>query len=273
MAMGTILMVSMGFARILKQSVSLQQSAAERAASQAAALANDFHSVLIPENNRMRAQHLVEKFLTADGWKEKSRLVRDPYRVGPLMKEFYGQHGGGGTTGWKSISTSGLGYYEGSEMNQAITHVSVVDGRGEKTVFTVEHGKDQDCIEWESSIAATGTDWDSILKSGHVTRQTIAVLAAKDDYYNFGYSDLTHELCIRLQDPKTNELLSYGYLVRGTADFDRAISALQNATPEHPQPLLLEVQTDTNTAKNRQLRVTRVVNAGWRNTEGLASNQ
>lgn len=221
---------------------------------------------------RPRAQDLVERFLTASDWRAKAALVRDGWRVGPLMEHYYAEHPEDVSQTWKSISTSGLGFYEGLTNGPSITYVTVVMETDERQVFTVEHDVHGDCIEWESSVGVTAANTGNILRSLGTGNHAVPVLAALDDYYNYDFDDPEKEVCVRLQDPKSNELLSYGYLPRNSDQVQDLLTALEDATPEAPLPLMLEIQGDDKSPATKQMRITRLLQTGWRTSSVVADS-
>lgn len=222
-------------------------------------------------NIRPRAQALVERFLKATDWHDKAALVRDGWRVGPLMERYYAEHPVKGSQDWKSITTSGLGFYEGLANGPALTYVTVVTEDDERQVYTVEHHAEGDIIEWESSVGVTAANTGNVLRSLGVGQHAVPVLAALDDYYNYDFADAEKEICVRLQDPQTNELLSYGYLSRNSEQLEDLLAALQEATPDAPMPLMIEVQGEANSPVTRQMRITRLLQTGWR-TDSVVAN-
>ena len=266
LAAGFVLLAVGGFSRIKMQNAPEVGEISEPTPRLLAARAQDFG------DTRNRAQALVEQFLKADGWQEKSKLVRETRRVGPLMERYYRNNLGSPTPiPWKSIATTGLGFYDGVLDGPAVTYVTVVTEADDKLVFTVEHDAHGDCIEWESSVGITAANQGKNLTMVPSVTRTLPVLAALDDYYNYDFANPDQEICVRLQDPQTNELLSYGYLARSSTQARELLAALRQATPDDPQPLLLEVCSDKKSPATRQLRITRFLQSGWRTTSTVAS--
>ena len=212
----------------------------------------------------------MERFLDAKDWRAKSALVRDGWRVGQLMERYYAEHLADVSKPWKSISTSGLGFYEGLTNGPSVTYVTVITEAGERQVYTVEHDVEGDCIEWESSVGVTAANTGNILRTLGSGTHAMPVLAALDDYYNYDFADPQKEVCVRLQDPKTNELLSYGYLPRDSEQVQDLLAALEDATPDAPLPLMIEVQGEANSPATKQMRITRLLQTGWRTSSVLA---
>lgn len=264
MAVMFVLMALKGFNRISKENIPR--------VAQAAPSEELIREVRLHEfaNIRPRAQALVERFLNARDWRDKAALVRDGWRVAPLMERYYAEHPVKGIQDWKSITTSGLGFYDGLADGPALTYVTVITGDDERQIYTVEHHPEGDTIEWESSVGVTAANTGNVLRSLGAGQHVVPVLAALDDYYNYDFADPEKEICVRLQDPKTNELLSYGYLSRDSDQLEDLLAALQDASPDAPMPLMIEVQGEANAPATKQMRITRLLQTGWRTDSVVA---
>ena len=266
MAMIFVIVALRGFTRIVRDNVLPVAREAAPAEQVREARVRELVSI------RPRAQALVERFLTAGDWRAKSALVRDGWRVGPLMERYYAEHPADVSRPWKSISTSGLGFYEGLTNGPSVTYVTVITETDERQVYTVEHDVKGDCIEWESSVGVTAANTGNILRTLGIGNHAVPVLAALDDYYNYDFADPEKEVCVRLQDPKSNELLSYGYLPRDSDQAQDLLTALEDATPDAPLPLMLEVQGNDKSPATKQMRITRLLQTGWRTSSVVADS-
>lgn len=152
----------------------------------------------------------------------------------------------------------------------ALTYVTVITGDDERQIYTVEHHPEGDTIEWESSVGVTAANTGNVLRSLGAGQHAVPVLAALDDYYNYDFADPEKEICVRLQDPKTNELLSYGYLSRDSDQMEDLLAALQDASPDAPMPLMIEVQGEANSPATKQMRITPLLQTGWRTDSVVA---
>lgn len=148
--------------------------------------------------------------------------------------------------------------------------MTVITGDDERQIYTVEHHPEGDTIEWESSVGVTAANTGNVLRSLGAGQHAVPVLAALDDYYNYDFADPEKEICVRLQDPKTNELLSYGYLSRDSDQMEDLLAALQDASPDAPMPLMIEVQGEANSPATKQMRITPLLQTGWRTDSVVA---
>lgn len=218
-----------------------------------------------------RARAVVENFMAAGSVEAKSGYVRDPGRVAPLMADWYQRHPNQIRPEKAKIEVSGAGFYAGN-VDHPVTDVRVASADGQEQIFTVEHGPDGDRIEWESSVGYT-VDLKQLMtgKSGDDAR-VVRVVAALDDYYNFDYQNPEGHVCVRIHDPETLELVGYGYLPAKSPDVQSMVSHLAGSSVQDLRPLMIEVKPGSGTARTRQVAITKMVEAGWRNSGAMAAN-
>ncbi len=217
----------------------------------------------IPDSPLTAAEQIVRQYLAADGIHAKASFVRDPERVMPLMDDYYARHSGSVPVTWKSIQAQETGFYSGSELLHPSTNVKVETVSGNRLDFTVEHTPQGPRIEWESSLGYSPQEWPAVL-AAKAQSAPMRVLAALDDYYNFDFADERAQMCVRLQDPENNELLGYGYLERQQAAAVALRAMLEDASPESPRPIVVEVTATEHSQDTKQVRIVKVLSDGWR---------
>ena len=225
----------------------------------------------VPDSPLAAAEQTVREYLGADGIHAKAKFVREPERVIPLMHDYFSRHQGSTPIAWKSVDADGTGFYSDEELEHPFTNVKVETTSGENLVFTVEHTSEGPRIEWESSLGYSPQEWPVVLASGEHSAP-MRVLAALDDYYNFDFTDDATQLCVRLQDPDTNELLGYGYMDRKQAAAAHLQGLLEEASPESPRPITIAVAPTDKSISTKQVRIVKVVSDGWR-TDSAAMAQ
>ncbi len=208
------------------------------------------------------AEAVVRAYLAADGYRAKSAFVRDPERVAPLMQEYFARHAGAVPVTWKSVQAGGTGFYSGDDLSFPITKVGVETIRGDQLEFTVEQTPRGPLIEWETSLGYSPKAWPEVLAAK--SKSPLRVLAALADYYNFDFNDERGQLCVRLQDPQNKELLGYGYLERNHPVALELRGMLEDASPESPRPIVVEVAATERSQATKQVRIVKVVSDGWR---------
>ncbi len=209
------------------------------------------------------AEKVVRQFLAADGWREKIRYVRDPEHVADLMRSYYDNHSGSMPIAWRRLEATGTGYYADPELSHPVTQVQVETQDGLHLNFAVEHTPRGPLVEWETSIGYSPVDWNEILVSQQHALP-VRVLAALDDYYNYDFQNQAGHLCIRLQDPQTNDLLGYGYLNRQAPEALTLENMLAGSSPDDPRPVMIEVKASERSQKTKQVHITKVLADGWR---------
>ena len=62
----------------------------------------------------------------------------------------------------------------------------------------------------------------------------------------------------------------HGYLSRDSDQLEDLLAALQDASPDAPMPLMIEVQGEVNAPATKQMRITRLLQTGWRTDSVVA---
>jgi hypothetical protein len=216
-----------------------------------------------------RARRIVEQFLAAESIEGRTGLVRDSQRVAPLMTDWYQRHPEQLKTGGAEMEVSPVALYPGSgDQWVSGVHIAAADGSWEQ-IFTVEHDRDGDRIEWESSVGYN-PDLSELISGGAEEPRTIRVEGCLDNYYNFQYANAETHLCVRLHDPATLKLLGYGYIAVDREDAESIASYLDGAGQDELRPLMIEVRPGSDTSRTHQVEIVRMVEAGWRNDRVMA---
>jgi DNA-directed RNA polymerase subunit RPC12/RpoP len=221
---------------------------------------------LDPVSLRERAENVVRGFLAAPAIDVKASYVRASDRVLPIMREYYEARPQEVSADFLAISVGTPSYHLSNDYHHVATDVAVQFADYGEVIFRVEHLVEGDLIEWESSVGYNPIAFARALSAGTKLDglQTFRVLASADDYFNYGFSDPSKYLCVRLTDPKEEEASAFGYVDKSTLDA-REIDFLLNQSPgQAPRPIMLELRFSNDTGKTRQVEITRLVHRSWR---------
>ncbi|MEZ5305371.1 MAG: hypothetical protein R3F11_32725 [Verrucomicrobiales bacterium] len=216
-----------------------------------------------------RAAETVRQFLAARHWSEKSEFVRDSRRVALLLRDYYGEEGSDPADPPVSIEPGEFGFYKEESAPYPVTMVEVTRQSGAVESYAVEHLPGGEAIEWESSVAYSEHPVDELLADPASGPQPVRVLAALDDYYNFGFDDARGYVCVRLQNPGDGELLGYGYAARDSLPGRMIARHLSGATADQPRRLMVTVKPAPDADQTRQLEIVDLLKTGWREGEAV----
>jgi hypothetical protein len=235
--------------------------------SQVITLANTYHAAGL--DSVIEAEKIVQAFLNADGWENKARYVRNPYRVGKMMQEYYAREAGGAAQSPNRVTAAAPAHYYFSEQSrnlQSVVEVEMNDGAVRN--FLVEFLPSGPKIEWESSVAYAPVSWHEMVAKAQPNASYLQRVSVRlDDYYNHEFNDRSKYLSLYLEDPITGASLGNGYLLRDSADGAEAIQTLSNRQQNQLLRVMIEVQPQPTTAKHRTIQITRFVKSGFRSPE------
>ncbi len=219
---------------------------------------------------KAEALEVVRNFHKSDDLLGKARYVRDSGGVRRKMEEYYGKNPGKLGRKIVGMRASGLGFYEGAVGEMPTTTVAVEYDDLSSCNFVVEHRTTGGVIEWESSVGFNPRSWTESIAVSSAEEETRAhpfrVLAAADDYYNYGFASADAYMCVRVMDPLTSEILGYAYAERGGAKAAEIEKALRNS--RGGAPLTLELEFSPQSARTRQVTIARLIREGWRGDPG-----
>ena len=207
-----------------------------------------------PEERRVEALTLLDRFWNAPTWRDKLPFVRDASRVGPLMQAFYENGGKERRLGnLRSASTLRFGPWEleylvlADETSQVPLEVALVRDTGGLR------------LDWESYTGSGDLLWQDILKQRPVKPVLVRAFVATDDYHNFEFTDASKFLCLKLASVDFQQTL-YAFTEREGPLATRLPLMLSN---RKSTPMTLRVAFNEGSESTNCVRLTEVVADRW----------
>jgi hypothetical protein len=197
----------------------------------------------------------TKSFLTAKTVEEKSKFVRDPARVGPLMKSHY-QKLSYQPEGFEELNRT-TGSYRGKLASLSVTTGDFLD-----YPITMERevkdGKETYLVDWESWVGYCEKTPKEMKAEKPTTPFLVRALVEDSDYYNYDFSDEKRWKSFTLFIGKSQVSVT-GYALRDS-ELEKRIS--QN--PEDSLSVILKVAYPENAKNDDQVLITEIVNLdGW----------
>jgi hypothetical protein len=201
----------------------------------------------------------IRNFFKAGSVETLARLVRQPERVVPLMRDFYQNRNVGGQS-LKSI-----------RMLQPLTldkrgdfwiaSVSLADGAKSNLIIqTPEDGEPK--IDWETFVCHQPKPWDEFVSSGPAgTSFDFRVYAERDNFNVHEFSDPEKWTCFRLTALDSEETL-FGYATTGGNE-ERTLSHLIQSAGGPRASVILRLMIPEGLRARRSAVIEKVVNNRW----------
>ena len=173
-----------------------------------------------------------------------------------------------------TVKAAGLSHYQDPVNSVPVTPVVASMADGSTRTFFVEHTREGDVIEWESSIGYS----EPLNVAARSRRRAVApsralwrVEAAPDDYFNRGFTDEENLICLRVTRADAPEETFWAYAPKDS-EVGRSLRRIWNESPRaFAQRLTVMVEGDDAAARTHQVRLTEVKHAGWRTPGGNAT--
>ena len=199
---------------------------------------------------------VLQKFMLASDWEEKSHFVHDAARIRSAMQRHYEMEKLADLEP-RRMKSRACYQFGGGE----ILHISFTALHSEKNVevaFRRVEGESY-TLDWESYSGASETGWDEVQSTRPTKPVLLRALANLDDYYNYEFDDPSHFLCVRLQRADSTHTL-YAFCPRDSS----------TASALHPQlgkgriaPLTVRITYPKNAQSNNCVELVEVVANRW----------
>lgn len=207
------------------------------------------------------ATRVVRAFLAADGWEAKSRYVRDPERVKPLMWDYYERQGhDAGSSAYSAMTYSDVQTHSFGFATEVSLEIDNKPARG----FSVEHGPTGPKIEWESQVIYNPIPWEEFVSGESKGAAVFRVAARRASYFNFGFNDSAKYICVEFGLPQHQGLSTFGYVLAESPEGRRVQEALALVPPGEWLPLMLELERPADKHSPDQVVIKRFARSGWR---------
>ena len=204
-----------------------------------------------------RLEQLVTAYLGAPSVEEKSRFVRHPERVLPLMREFY-QRQELLTDRFEAIETLRPAAVE----NYPFFGIRVkVEGKADPRLLLVEDCEDGELrFDWESEVNYQPMAISDYLQKKPTEAMDFRVYARLDTFYSYEFTNQDRYQALKLTFRDEDEYL-FGYVERRSVE-GRGLAALL-ADDKAEFPLLLRLRFLPNTESTRSVLVGKVLATSW----------
>jgi hypothetical protein len=206
-----------------------------------------------------RMDALVRTFHNASSVEAMLPLVRDPERVGPLMKKHYG----GSSVplvklrSIRSLTPLTIG-------SNASFWVASVNQSGDIVKNILIHVDDEGTplIDWETYICYQPIPWDVyVSKRPAGTSLDFRVLVQPDSFFSHEFSSSSKWLCFQLNVPDSIEYL-YGY-ARADSEVAMQLTELINQNNGNQTSMILRLRLPENLQANRAVIIEKLVANQW----------
>ncbi len=204
-----------------------------------------------------RLERVVADYLAAPSVELKSKFVRHPERVLPLMREFY-QHRGLATARLQSIETLRPAEVE----NYPFFGIDVkVEGKSDVQLLLLEDCADGELrFDWESEVNYQPMAISDYLEEKPTESMDFRVYAEMDTFYSYEFTNQERYQPLKLTFRDEDEFL-FGYVEKGSAEARRLFALLEEKKTEYP--LLLRLRFLPNTESRRSVLVEKVLATSW----------
>ncbi|MFV1995735.1 MAG: hypothetical protein ACC661_09890 [Verrucomicrobiales bacterium] len=209
--------------------------------------------------SRSRIEPLLTIFFGAASLAEMEAVVRHPEVTRPRMERYYAERG---------LASAEFELQDIVDFIQTPRHffvLLIVDLDGaRKLPIALEQRGEEFFIDWESFIGFSETSWAEFASGFSTEPGIFRVTAARDDYFNYQFSDPEAWLCLKLMDRDTIDYV-YGYLRRDHPDLAKVEEVLAGvvASGGSSVHLMLELARPGGGKEGRQVEILGLENPHW----------
>lgn len=204
---------------------------------------------------RDKVWKVVSEFCNAPTHRELMSVIRDPERVGPIIRDYYTS---GGHT-WVAIPVSQVPDPSAFETDKNWTAFKLPLPDFRSRSMAVEETAKGFKVDWESFVAYSEMPWDKLRESKPRTPVLLRAIVRRSGYYNFDFpSEDTHR-CFQIYD-EARENVIYGYIRRGSDVEKKMEEIMLNTIDVHA---IFKVAYPEKSTANNQVNITEIVAKGW----------
>ena len=157
-----------------------------------------------------QTEEVIRNFLAGTTLEEKSKYVRHPERVIPLMKSFYS---------WNEVESIAYDRIEAYQIysmeNLPFMVLEVGDKEGERHPMLLEDGEDGILVDWESFVCYQPMSVEKYVSERPTEVMTFRARVFRDFYYTHEFASEEEFGCYKLRFRNSKVILN-GYVKRGT---------------------------------------------------------
>ena len=207
---------------------------------------------------------VIKNFLEAKSVDELIGYMRQPERVGPLARQYYGIHTYE-PSGYKELPTpqdlmSHMKYIVAViHLNPEGNEIGAVEPQ---RIIALEQTPDGFKVDWESWVGYSEISCDLFTSQRMTDPYEFRAMVGRDDYYNFKYSDFIDWRCYQIRDPKEKYRL-WGYTARDS-EVDKALQRALLRSPYTFAVVRLRYPTGNPMDRDaKQVEIVELLEEGW----------
>ncbi len=207
---------------------------------------------LTEEDGRL-ALETIQRFLTAPSLEDMARVVREPARVEPLMRDFYGE------AGWRPMLVRHLPDHKTFQTNGDLVAAEIEIDDYQRKLIALQRAGDGFKVDWEAFVGWCEVPWAELAARRPTQSFLMRVKLTPDDYYNFDFQNPNDWACYRLVSADGEHSI-YGYVRRNRPLHQELQAKLGGA------PLILptlRVSFRDSGASRNQVQIDTFVANGW----------
>ncbi len=205
------------------------------------------------------AMSLLDEYWATPAWRDRVRMVVEPERVTPLMKDFYEIQ--------KAADPVPSGLI--SKARYSIDGIDILYLRynGKRSTGTLEvamrRGSDgRYLVDWESLVGYGEMSFAALREQRTAEPVLLRAFVRQFEYYNFEFSDASKYYCVKLSS-ENGEQSIYGYVERHTTLGDWLSSNLATTGPSGSMGFTVKVAFPPNAESNQCVHLRQVVASRW----------
>lgn len=205
-----------------------------------------------------RLRKEVEKLATISDEVALLKVIRDPVRVGPILRSYHQR------TPWKFPKVRGLN--ESVQIGKQFVGARLELSDFSKRPIAFEIAQDRLLFDWESWVGHSEVAWESMGKKGKdepspfLTR----VVLSRTTYFNYHFTDDRKWVSYHLQSPD-GEYSLYGYVQAGSrrhTELEGLLNGRRQGKRLKKTAVTLRVAFPEG-ARRKQVEIKQIVTSGW----------
>lgn len=207
----------------------------------------------------VRAVALLDEYWATPAWRDRLRMVVEPERVTPLMKDFYETQ--------KAADPVPNGLISKARYSIDGTDILYFRYNGGRPSGTLEvamrrGGEGRYLIDWESLVGYGEMSFADLREKRPAKPVLLRVFARQFEYYNFEFADAAKYYCVKMSS-ENGEQSVYGYVERGTTLGDWLETNLATTGPSGAMGFTVKAAFPPNAESNQCLHLQQVVASRW----------
>lgn len=196
----------------------------------------------------------VQKFCASSSPEAFLPLLRDPERVGPLLKRFYNSE-----NPWIPLPLARRPDLTELEVHRNFVVFALPLNDFGTRPIALEKTPAGFRIDWESFVGYSDLSWSELRRTRPRHPVLLRAVIKPSDYFNLDFQSAGSHRCYQISDLNSDHVL-YGYITIGSDAELQIRKILLNTDRVNA---VLRVRYPQNSTNDRQLEITEVLEKGW----------